>query len=106
MDNQTFMPYTTIDDTNGHIYKHIDDYSSGDWVGYVRENSVYNWHGDYLGYAGNNGSIYDVNNHVIGWVDSVNGHVYNSAGVQVYNTNSGVIGAAAYLLCAYQGNVP
>jgi len=105
MNDQTFTPYTTIDDGNGYIYKHLDD-SSSDWVGYVRDESVYNWHGDYLGYAGNDGNIYDNNNHVIGWVDSTNGHVYNSAGVEVYDTNNGVVGGAAYLLCVYHGNLP
>jgi len=105
MSNDSFVPYTTIDDSNGYIYKHVDDNSS-DWAGYIRDNAVYNWHGDYLGYAGNNGSVYDHNEHVIGWVDAHNGHVYNSAGVQVYDTTRGAVGAAAYLLCIYKGNIP
>jgi hypothetical protein len=42
---------------------------------------------------------------VVGWVDSHNGHVYNTAGVEIYDTTNGVVGGAAYLLCVYQGGV-
>ena len=98
-------PYTTIDDSDGWIYRHEAGESSGDWVGKIDHNSVYNNHSDYLGYGSNDGKVYDSHDHMIGWVDN-QGHVFNSAGVQVSDTVHGVMGAAAYLLCVYQGNVP
>ncbi len=37
-----FIPYTTIDDSNGHIYKHTEEYGSGDWIGTIHNNNVLN----------------------------------------------------------------
>lgn len=96
-------PYTTIDD-DGYIYKHTPDSSYGDWVGRIEDHEVRTVGGDYLGRAGLDGKVYDSHDHVIGWVDS-NGHVYNEAGVKVYDTTMGVSGAAAYLLFVYHGGV-
>jgi hypothetical protein len=94
--------YTTIND-NGSIYKHTSDGSSY-YEGHVTGRTVYNSSGDELGYAGRDGKIYDRFDHVMGSVDSC-GHVYNKAGVEVYDTTKGVVGAAAYLLCVYYGGV-
>jgi len=104
MDN--FSPYTTIDDSNGFIYKHYhDNYGDhADWVGQVKDGQVYNSHDHYLGYGGTDGKIYDEHDHYIGWVDTT-GHVYNSAGVRIYDTTMGVVGGAAYMLSVYMGGV-
>ncbi|SEH06632.1 hypothetical protein [Candidatus Venteria ishoeyi] len=101
----TANPYTCIDDSNGFIYRHEQGESSGDWVGTIDHNSVYNTNRDYLGYGSDDGKIFDSHEHLIGWVDN-QGHVFNSSGVEVSTTVHGVVGAAAYLLCVYQGNVP
>ncbi|OQW92336.1 MAG: hypothetical protein BWK78_02010 [Thiotrichaceae bacterium IS1] len=100
-----FTPYTTID-TDGDIYEHYSD-TSYDYsrVGHVEDGRVYNTNHDYLGYGSADGKIYDEHDNCIGWVDSHDGHVYNSAGIQIYDTTKGVIGGAAYMLCVYLGGV-
>jgi hypothetical protein len=103
-DNDSFQPYTTIAD-DGWIYQHNSSSDDGHWVGTVHDGVVHNTRDDYLGYAGNDGKVYDDHDHCIGWLDSHDGSVYNSAGLKVYETTKGVAGAAAYLLCVYHGNV-
>lgn len=101
-----FMPYTTTDDS-GNIYEHFSD-ASYDYstVGHIESgHQIYNTHHDYLGYGGADGKIYDAHNNCIGWVDSHDGHVYNSAGIQIYETTKGIVGGAAYMLCVYLGGV-
>jgi hypothetical protein len=46
---------------------------------------------------GSDGKVYDANNHLIGWVDN-QGHVFNSAELEVSDTVHGGMGAAAYRL--------
>jgi len=96
-------PYTTVE-SNGDIRKHVGNDSRGDWVATVHDGKVYNLHNDYLGYAGTDGNVYDEHDKVIGRVDN-EGHIFDSAGHLVSNTTSGVVGAAAYLLTVYGGNV-
>jgi hypothetical protein len=102
-----FIPYTTINDS-GYVYKHTSEYDSGNWVGNIKGRSVYNLSGDYLGYAGTDGKVYKNysygDDRPVGWVDG-SGNVYNNAGVQVFKTTRGVVGAAAYLLLIYLGGV-
>jgi len=102
-----YLPYTTMND-NGYVYKHTSEYASGTWVGYVQGSSVYNLNNDYLGCAGTDGKVYKNysygDDRCVGWVDS-SGYVYNNAGVKVYETTRGVVGAAAYLLLVYLGGV-
>jgi len=100
--------YTTMSD-DGTIYKHTPDAPNGYHVGFVHNLNVYSGYQyvgnkTYLGYGNNDGNIYDSHNNHAGWVDP-DGHVYNASGVEVYQTTRGVAGAAAYLLCAYQGGV-
>ncbi|HBL12488.1 MAG TPA: hypothetical protein DD379_14000 [Cyanobacteria bacterium UBA11162] len=77
-------PYTTISD-NGMIYKHTSDSSiASNYVGYLNGRSVYNSSNYYLGYAGTDGKVYDNYDHYVGWTDGC--HVYNKAGVEVYET--------------------
>jgi len=98
-------PYTTLDDSNGYIYKHVGDDTTGDWIATVHDGQVYNCSNDYLGHAGADGNVYDEHDKVIGRVDN-QGHVYNSVGHHVSDTTCGVVGGAAYLLTVYHGNVP
>ncbi len=93
--------YTTIAN-NGMIYKHADS-SHSDWAGTVDGRKVYNTSHDYLGYAGTDGKIYDNHDHCVGWVER--DRVYNTSGVEVYETTKGVVGGAAYMLLVYHGGV-
>ncbi|MDY6804134.1 MAG: hypothetical protein SXA11_10060, partial [Cyanobacteriota bacterium] len=94
--------YTTINN-HGMIYKHTDCYHS-DWVGTIDGRKVYNTNHHYLGYAGTDGNIYDNHSHRVGWVDRC-GHVFNTSGVEVYETTKGVVGGTAYMLLVYLGGV-
>ncbi|NJL84170.1 MAG: hypothetical protein HC890_16900 [Chloroflexaceae bacterium] len=98
-------PWTSIDNS-GSIYKYDSPQDiSGDYVAYVRNGHVYtSTMNQELGYAGKDGNVYDHYGNKIGHVDSC-GHVYNSAGHEVYNTTKGVVGGAAYLLLVYNGGV-
>ncbi|GEM_PF-1730146 len=96
-------PYTTVE-SNGDIRKYVGNDSIGDWVATVHDGKVYNLRNDYLGRAGTDGNVYDEHDKVIGWVDN-QGQVFDSAGHHVYDTTSGVVGGAAYLLTIYGGNV-
>jgi hypothetical protein len=96
-------PYITITSDglpNPHIYKHTSDNSSS-LVGEIYGRTIYDSTGHNLGYAGTDGKVYDHYDHCVGWVNGC--HVYNTSGVEVYETTKGVIGAAAYLLCVYYG---
>ncbi len=46
-----FIPYTTIDDSNGHIYKHTEEYG----VGTIHNNNVLNLAASAIGRI--NGSV-------------------------------------------------
>ena len=94
-------PYTTIN-SSGQIYLHTTTDHYGHYSGYLSGRNVYNSTHNYLGYAGTDGKVYDNHKHAVGWVDS-NGNVYNNGGTKVHQTNLGVVGAAAYLLCSYYG---
>ncbi|MEY3199268.1 MAG: hypothetical protein RJA13_1226 [Bacteroidota bacterium] len=96
-------PYTTVGD-DGHIYRHVGGDSTGDWVATVHDGKVHNFNNDYLGRAGTDGNVYDERDKIIGWVNS-QGQVFDSAGHHVYDTTRGTVGAAAYLLIIYNGNV-
>jgi len=93
--------YTTINN-HGMVYKHADS-SHSYWVGDVDGRSVYNTSHHYLGYAGTDGKIYDNYDHCVGWVEG--DRVYNTSGVEVYETHKGVVGGAAYMLLVYYGGV-
>jgi len=99
--------YTTVSD-DGDIYKHTPDIPNGTRFGFVDNLNVYSGYRTpskiYLGHGNNDGKIYDSHDKCVGWVNP-DGHVYNTSGVEVYQTTRGVAGAAAYLLCAYQGGV-
>ncbi|ALG66697.1 hypothetical protein [Beggiatoa leptomitoformis] len=94
-------PYTTIDQ-DGWIYSHHDGNTTH--VADIHNGNVTNTHNDLLGHAGTDGNVYDAHNHVIGCVDT-QGQVFDSAGHHVSDTTLGSAGAAAYLLCVYNGNV-
>jgi hypothetical protein len=96
-------PYATVK-SDGHIYKHVGNDTTGDWIATVHDGKVYNLHDDYLGRAGTDGNVYNEHDKVIGYVDN-KGHVFDSVGHHVCNTTTGTVGAAAYLLTIYNGNV-
>lgn len=98
MDND---PYTTIDQ-DGWIYSHHDN--SATHIADIHDGTVTNLYNNVLGHAGTDGNVYDEHNHVIGYVDT-QGQVFDSAGHHVSDTTQGTVGAAAYLLCVYNGNV-
>ncbi len=100
MDNN---PYTTVEQ-DGWIRSHVNGDPIGDHVADIHDGNVTNLHGDLLGHAGTDGHVYDEHNHTIGEVD-IQGHVFDSAGHHVSDTTLGTAGAAAYLLCVYNGNV-
>ncbi|MFB2917245.1 hypothetical protein [Aerosakkonema funiforme] len=73
-------------------------------LGHVNGRTIYNSAGHEAGYAGTDGKIYDRNDKCVGRVDAC-GHVYNTADEEVYTTNNGVVGGAAYLLLVYLGGM-
>lgn len=92
-------PHIHLND-NGDVY--LDDHGQ---IGEVQGHNIYNSGHWECGYWTTEGKVYDHFDHLVGWV-APDGHVYakgQESDPEVYQTNSGVAGGAAYLLLVWCG---
>jgi len=102
-DNSNKHPYITVSDSGtGHVYLNGDKD-----IGRIDGHTVYNSENWNCGRWETDGNIYDRHNNLVGWVHP-DGHVYakgssSDQGLEVYQTEKGVAGGAAYLLLVWCG---
>lgn len=94
-------PYITVSDSlTGHVYLNGDKD-----IGHIDGHAVYNSDNHQCGYWKTDGKVYDYHDNLVGWVHP-DGHVYvkgSSGDLEVYQTEKGVAGGAAYLLLVWCG---
>jgi len=92
-------PYITMGDS-GYVYLNGDKE-----VGHINGHTVYNKSDWNCGYWTTDGKVYDYHDNLVGWVHP-DGHVYakgKDGDLEVYETDKGVAGGAAYLLLVWCG---
>ncbi len=92
-------PYITMSDL-GYVYLKGDKE-----IGRVEGHTVYNNSHYNCGYWTTEGKVYDYHDNLVGWVHP-DGHVYakgKDGDLEVYETDKGVAGGAAYLLLVWCG---
>ncbi len=97
-------PYITVSDSGtGHVYLNGDKD-----IGHIDGHTVYNSENWNCGHWETDGNIYDRHNNLVGWVHP-DGCVYakgsssSAPDLEVYQTDKGVAGGAAYLLLVWCG---
>jgi len=94
-------PYITVSDSSmGYVYLNGDKD-----IGRIDGYTIYNSRNLNCGHWTTDGKVYDYHDNLVGWVHP-DGHVYakgSSGDVEVYQTDKGVAGGAAYLLLVWCG---